>query len=384
MRTSLPRAPFRPSLRAPRLTGFLACFAIAGLRCSGPGDSPIRGRFAPVTPGAARHLVLEGTPSEMGRAMGRLLRDEVRAFVARPLPDALAPQLVEYAAAMRPLASAAHLEEEEAMAKEAGVRAFDLFVREAARDGLRWHDAAGAARTASFASVPGDVPDVVVAPADPGLDASALIVVERHPAHGAASLVLARVGETGAVAGVGEDGLVVAGAEIAVAAEARTLKAAPFTWSIRAAIERGGDASAVFRTVAPLCGHRLLIADRANVRMLGTVSLGSEPPVALAPTAWGLAAADPGEPAALARALEQRLSTYATRPGAGEAVSLALAGRPRDAIGPVLRCSPQGLVLEVGVGADGIAGPEAIEEYRWAVRPGSGPDAGAGVDAGSR
>ena len=166
-------------------TGF--ALAAATLCGCGRGEVPIRGRFVSVTNGAVpRHLVLEGTPTEMGRAAGRLLGPEIRAAAGRPLPIALLPSLEHYAEAMRPLASAAMLEELDAMAREAGVSAADLFLRESSRDGLRWHGSGGPPRAAAFASAPGDGPDVVVAFAGADLDPRAGSSSSATPSRGGA------------------------------------------------------------------------------------------------------------------------------------------------------------------------------------------------------
>lgn len=352
------------------------------LGCGETKDAPVHGRFAPTAEGApVRHLVLWGSDAEMGRAAGRLLRDEVRRLASRPLPDALRPALEGYARAMKPLAPASFLLELEAMAAEAGVTADALFLAEASRDGLRWHEAEGAARAASFASPPGPEPDVVVALAGADVDASALLLVERHPTGRPATLVLARAGELGAIGGVSDAGLVAAGAELFVPAERRTLKAPPFSWSLRAALERGTTAEDAVGRVAALCGHRVVLADRENRRRLVRSSLALEPASASDALAWVLAPSGPGGDAdPLEAALATRLSSYASRPGPEEAVDLALAGRPADVIGPVVRFGPAGVRILPSVASNGISTGIAAFDYEWAAGAG-----GAGrTDGGTR
>ena len=311
--------------------------------CGGQNEEPISGRFVSVTPGAAlRHLVLEGTPTSMGRAEGRLLRDEIRAAAGRPLPEGLRLSLMEYAHSMRPLAPAALLEELDAMAQEAGVSAGELFLQEAAHEGLRWHEMAGAPRSASFASVPGASSDVVVAFDGADVAWNDWIVVERRPREGVATLVLSRAGEIGAIGGVTRSGLVLVGSEIDLPPERRTLRGPPFSWSLRAVLEGSAGAETAIGRIASLCGHRVLAADGANHRSLGLVTLAANPPKSFDANAWVLAAAGADDDSRV-RAQEDRLAAYASRPGANDAVELALAGRTRGAAGPVARWTKAGL-----------------------------------------
>jgi len=372
--------PIRKSV-VPRLARALALLvgasglsgAVGG--CGESSATSIRGRFAPTAGGAlVRHLVLWGTDAEIGRAAGRLLREEVRARASRPLPLALGPALEGYARAMKPLAPASLLVELEAMAAEAGVSPDALFVREAARDGLRWHDAEGAPRAASFASVPGDAPDVVVAFTGADAEAGGLLLVERHPTGRPATLVLGRAGEVGAIGGVSDAGLVVVATELFVPAERRTLKAPPFAWSVRAALERSTTAEAAVGRIEPLCGHRVLAADRENRRRLGRASLAVEPAQPFDARAWVLTSAGPGgEGDPLSAALDARLASYATRPGAAEAVDLALAGRPPDAGGAVVRWGPDGVRILPAVASNGIAAGVAGFDYGWAAGAAGAP-----------
>lgn len=351
---------------------FVAAAGVFGgiVGCGAESDVPVHGWFARSADGApVRHLVLEGSDSEMGRAAGRLLRDDVRAAASRPLPESLRPALEGYARAMKPLAPASMLVELEAMAAEAGVSADALFLREAARDGLRWHEAEGAPRTASFASVPGAEPDVVVALAGADADAAGFVVVERHPTGRPATLVIARAGELGALGGISDGGLVVVGAEVALPPERRTLKAPPFAWSVRAALERASTADDAVGRIEALCGHRVLAADRANRRRLGLVTLAREPAREFDANAWVLSSSGAGgEADPLVAALDRRLASYAERPGAAEAVDLALSGRPTDVVGPVLRWTIGGGVRIVpGVASNGIAAGGAGFDYGWAA-----------------
>jgi len=354
--------------------GLAAGVAAVGLgvglvACGGEGATPIHGRFASTGDGApVRHLVLWGTDAEIGRAEGKLLRDEIRREASRPLPDTLAPALEGYARAMKPLAPASLLVELEAMATEAGVSADALFLAEAARDGLRWHEVEGAPRAAAFASAPGPEPDVVVALAGADLDAAGLVIVERHPTGRPATLVLGRAGEVGAIGGVTDGGLVVTGAEIFMPAERRTLKAPPFSWSVRTALERGTTADDAVGRIAALCGHRVLVADHENRRRLTRLSLALEPSSASDANAWVLSSSGPGSSAdPLTVALDGRLASYASRPGAAEAVDLALAGRPPDVVGPVVRWGPSGVRILPSVASNGISAGVAGFDYGWAA-----------------
>ena len=334
----------RTHLRLPIPAAAISLGLLVGLAgCGGPGEEPISGRFVPVAAGAPlRHLLLEGSPTAMGRAQGRLLKDEVRVAASRPLPESLRPSLEQYARSMRPLAPAALLEELDAMAKEAGVLSTDLFLREAAREGLRWHEAEGEARSAAFASAPGPSSDVVVAFDGADLEAKDWIVIERHPRDGAATLSLVRPGEIGAIGGVTMTGSVIVGGEIGLLAERRTLRGPPFAWSLRAALESEGSLEHAMGRLASLCGHRVLGADAANRRFLTILTLAADPPKAFDGNTWVLAAAGPDD-GPTARAQEDRLASYPARSVAADAGDLAVAGRTRDAVGPVARWTRAGL-----------------------------------------
>ncbi len=311
--------------------------------CGGPSSAPVSGRFVSVTAGAPlRHLVLEGTPTSMGLAAGRLLRNEIRAAAARPLPEGLRSALIEYARSMRPLAPAALLEELDAMAKEAGVSANDLFVREAAREGLRWHEMAGAPRFASMASAPGASSDVVVAFEGADFGTRDLVVVERRPKDGVATMVLARAGEVGALAGVTSSGLVLAAGEVDLPAERRTMRGPPMTWSLRATLEAPGGADGAIGRIASLCGHRVLAADATNRRWIALVTLAADAPKAFDANAWVLVAAGDDE-GPQKTAQDDAFAAYPSLPSATDADALALAGRSKNAAGPVVRWTNAGL-----------------------------------------
>src|SRR5687767_6588038 len=135
--------------------------ALGGAVCGCGREGDREGAREGATP--FRHVVLEGTALEMGRAQGRLLREAIRARVAEPIDPAVAASLALFAPPMRDLLPPAFAEELAGIAEGAGVDVDALFLREIVRDGRRWHDLPTPLVRAAFASAPGTAPCVVVA-----------------------------------------------------------------------------------------------------------------------------------------------------------------------------------------------------------------------------
>jgi hypothetical protein len=289
------------------------------------------------------HVILEGTPYEMGAHQGRLLRDAIRARVGRPLPPEIADVLPGYAGLFRDLLPVGAADELRGIAAGAGVDETALFAREIARDVLRWHVPDTDLTFASFASAPGDAPCLAVAyglevpalggrfrggPSGSGTDApSDLVLVERHPVGGTATMVLAAPGSVGGFAGVSARGVMAACAEDGSREpQQRSLRGAPFPVGLRYALERGADAAAVVAALPRTLGHRVLVADAANVRVSALLALAGEDPVHSPAAAWVIRPADGPVAAENVEAQDRKLGSYTRRPGCADALDLAEAG----------------------------------------------------------
>ncbi|MFO0932830.1 MAG: hypothetical protein U1E39_08975 [Planctomycetota bacterium] len=302
----------------------------------------------------------------MGVHQGRLLRDAVRARVARPLPAEVADVVAGYARPVRDLLPVGAWDELRGIAEGAGVSVDDLFDRERVREIERWHVPATEAGLASFASAPGAAPCLAVAfpgvvravgagfgavgaAGEPGtLDA--LVVVERHPTGGTATLMVGAPGSVGGIAGVSARGVVAAfGEDPSRTPEQRSLRGAPFPVALRFALERGADADAVVAALPKTLGHRVVVADAANRRIDVLLALAGEDPVASPAQAWVLRPAGGPDPkadpatAANVEAQDRKLGSYSARPGCADAADLAEAGMPASAVsGAVVVLSPTG------------------------------------------
>jgi hypothetical protein len=331
-------------------------FVLAG--CGGDGDD-VPGDYSGPRVAGLPHVVVEGTPLEMGRAHGRALRAAIRARVAAPIDPALESSLALFGPPMRDLLPPSYAEELRGIAQGADVDVDALFLREVAREVARWHDRAGPLLHAAFASAPGTAPTVAVA--FDGVDALGvpLALVERRPAGGVATLVLGAPGSLGGIAGVSARGVVAVSAEDgSLAPERRSLRGPPFAAGLRLALERAGDAESALATVPRLIGHRVLLADAGNRRVQALVAGTGEDPVRSDPEAWVLAAAGQGETRAKnGAAQEARLGAYPRRPGPDDAVALAVAGRATGEDPLVLRFA--GGRVEVTRGREGgsVAAP---------------------------
>lgn len=355
----------------------MAVLLAGGAGCGGDPVVGGAGRLVTAPAGAPLlQVVVEGTPYEMGVHQGRLLRDAIRARVARPIATAVADVLPGYAGPMRDLLPVGASDELRGIAAGAGVTEDDLFAREIERDVLRWHVPDAALTVAAFASAPGDAPCVAVAygslgPALGGrvraaaqatsgaVPSADLVLVERHPVGGTATLMLAAPGSVGGIAGTSGRGVVVACAEDGSRElEQRSLRGPPFPVGVRFALERGADGDAVLAALPKMLGHRVLVADAANARIDVLVALAGEDPVRSPGTAWVLRPAAGADVAANTEAQDRKLGSYAARPGCADAIDLAEAGiAPSAGDDGVLRFDRDG--VEVG------SEPSGSFAYRW-------------------
>lgn len=352
----------------------LALAAVAG--CG--GEAPVGGagrridaprRMHPAPGPFLTQIVVSGTPYEMGFHQGRLLRDAVRARVARPLRAEVAGVAAGYARPVRDLLPVGAWDELRGIAEGAGVSVGDLFDRERAREIERWHVPGAEPDLASFASAPGSAPCLAVAlpwavrgvgamfsvggAADDAAAWDQLVVLERHPTGGTATLVIAAPGSVGGIAGVSARGVVAAfGEDPSRSPEQRSLRGAPFPVGLRYALERGGDADAVVAALPKTLGHRVVVADAANRRVDVLLALAGEDPVASPPQAWVLRPAGGPDPkadpatAANVEAQDRQLASYRSRPGCADAADLAEAGMASSAAsGAVVVLSPTGFTV---------------------------------------
>ncbi len=324
------------------------------------------------------HLFLQGTPRWMGLEQGRILREPIRAAVARGLsrPEVIGART--FAGPVRTLLPKPVEEELQGIASGAGVPADDLFLLEVAREGRRWQSDAPGLLEASFAAAPGPGSPLTIALeglADAALP-EPMVVVERHPTSGAATLCLAWAGGLGALLGVSSRGLAAGLGEVGVEPERRSIKGVPMAIALRLGLEAAESPDALLARLPGLSGHRVVVAGPDGRRASALLSLVAEPSETFAPEAWLLLAAGPrpaldraGMPTnPRSLALERRLAGYASRPGPDNAFELALAGRSPGAIGPVLRLSPDGFLVRQGVGPSGTSAEPVEASYGWAHR----------------
>jgi hypothetical protein len=343
------------------------------------------GREAPPSAaGAPRHVVVFGTPYEMGEQHGRALRAEIAealgprfaASLRSSAPDAGSPEFLErtlraYAREMKGHLAETVREELRGLAAGSGQSEDDLFLLDVVREGLRWHGTEPRALEGAFASPPaaegttfgvvayqGFVPDALE---------GRLVVLERRAGE-ASTVVLAWAGSLGALAGASPR-LWAAQAEVGYDVRRGSLKGPPFAVGFRVALERATGLDDFWERLPRLSGNRVLAgaAGAEPERRLGVVAYAGDDPTRHAAVEWVLAPAGAGgAEAAGTRAQDERLGAYPRRPGAGEAAALALAGRREDARGPVVAVGPRRIEwwgtpeAAFDLRADGDAAPSAF------------------------
>src|SRR5262245_47958681 len=169
-RYAMPVLPLRKKGRRRAVFG-LAAGLVVGLSGCGSSDSkpsvPVggSGHLVEAREGEPfRHLVVEGTPYEMGWHQGRLLRNQIRERLGKL--DWLASDGWDvYIAEFERLLPTSAREEIRGVAAGAGVKLDVVLRREIARDIARWSPSRGRPRTilAAFASAPGATATIAVA-----------------------------------------------------------------------------------------------------------------------------------------------------------------------------------------------------------------------------
>ena len=350
-------------LAAALSASFGACSQEGGATSAGPAPrDPI-------------HLVVSGTDREMGLQQGKALAKEIREEVGPRLRarfravarDAKEAEFLEsacraYTAPTKPLLPRDVAEELAGIAEGSGVPDEDLLLLEVMRDGLRFHLDAPPLLEAAFASPPveasgADGPVLVAAWDGAGGREAAghVLVLERRPAKGSPSMVVTWPGGLGAAAGVSRAG-VVAQCETPSAKEALSLRGVPFTIVLAAALRTAEDVETLVRGLAGRNGNRVLAAgrgDRGPVRLLGLLaSAGPTSSAGFPSEHWIVVPAGPGAPDPRAATMDERLGGYPERPGAAEAVALAVSGRSPQA-GAVIELRPDGITWHGAVDAMG-------------------------------
>lgn len=272
-----------------RLTGFRAIrrlLAPAGLAalvlgCGAEREVGGSGHLeAPGEAGAPRVLVLTGSPHEMGVWQGRLLGPEIRARVARPLDPVAADVLTTYEPSLLDLWPAGARDELRGVAEGAGVSEVELRQREIVREVVRWHRPEGPLAVVAWTDAQRGGLDVSWTDLEAmlGVPTANLLWVERRPADGAATRVLAAPGSVGGVAGVSDLGVaVLAGEDGSRQPEQRSLRGAAFPIGLRFALERGRSTDDVFAALPRTVGHRVLVAG-PDRRIEAVLALSSDEP----------------------------------------------------------------------------------------------------------
>jgi len=368
-REGVRRSRIRGSLPALALALALVAVGVTLGACGNRGtpDAGPAGRFEAGTAGGGPfvHLVLRGTPRWMGLEQGRLLRESIRASVARGISHPEGIGAKTFAGPVRALLPKAVEEELQGIASGAGVPADDLFLLEVAREGRRWQSDAPGLLEASFAAAPGAGAPLVVA--FEGLLGRAalpdpLVVIERHPTGGVATLCLSSAGGLGALLGTSSKGLVAAMGEVEVEPERRSIKGLPMAIALRLGLEAATTPRELIASLPGLSGHRVVVGGPDGSRVSALLSLVAEEPETFAPEHWLLLAAGPRAPTnprtlALARHRQGRR----TPPLPEDAYGFALAGRSPANDDPVALLAPDGLSVR-------FPSRQRAEEptYRWA------------------
>jgi hypothetical protein len=242
------------------------------------------------------HLVVAGSPYEMGWWQGRLLAPAIRALhtawadavAARgDTPDrarALRLAVEQYAVLYLARLPEALRQELDGIAEGAGVPARTLLATAALRDGLRFH--AGAWRPLAgvlLAEDGGRVAALHPRGEEADLLAGRWILVERRPREGPRTVLLSWPGSLGGLAGAAETGRGFLAAETAGGTEDQQLGAMPFTILARRALERADSAGDLLRRLAPAPTHLVVVVDGpASAGFAGERTLVPPPAVDLA------------------------------------------------------------------------------------------------------
>ncbi|MHC5009910.1 MAG: C45 family peptidase [Planctomycetota bacterium] len=220
------------------------------------------------------HVVVSGTPYEMGYWQGRLLRDRIAslheawqelAFSHGAGPErakALRASCRVYASEMLKRMPEALRQELQGLADGSGVDPGRLLLTAVLRDGLRFHDGAARLLTAELSAAP-DAGLVRIRPygEEAARLADAWVLVERRPRRGERTLVWTWPGSLGGVAGVAGSGLVLLSSERALPVEEQRLADTPFTVLLRRSLERATRTAELIGPLEGSTGHLVVAAD---------------------------------------------------------------------------------------------------------------------------
>lgn len=246
----------------------------------GCGDRPVGGAGSL----ADGHLVVAGTPHQMGVWQGRLLRDRIQAFHARWRRAAcgkgergrtLRSACAVYAdQALRRLPEAFR-QELDGLAEGAELGVEDLLVTELLVDALRFHDEPLRFQ-GHLATTAG--PRALVAPTGPdaALLADQLLLVERRPVGGPTTLLVAWPGSLGGLAGASASGLGFLAVPLPAPTANQSLAEAPFSLLARRALERATDVEDLVERLGGATAWRVLCLDGPrDRRMLGLAQVAA-------------------------------------------------------------------------------------------------------------
>lgn len=246
----------------------------------GCGDRPVGGTGTL----AGRHLVLAGTPHQMGVWQGRLLGPRIRDLHARWQRAALgggtrgrdlADACRVYAdQALRRLPEALR-QELDGLAEGSGLAAEDLLLTDLMGDGLRFHDVPP--RLGGLVGVAAG-PLAFLAPSGPDADllADELLLVQRRPEGGEPTLLVAWPGSLGGLAGVSARGLGLLAVPAPGPAASQSLAGAPFSVLARRALEQATTPEDLVERLGGATAWRVLALDGPrDARLLGLAQVAA-------------------------------------------------------------------------------------------------------------
>jgi hypothetical protein len=270
------------------------------LAACGPRGDDVKGRLLDAPPGARAHVVLEGTPREMGVAQGRLLRARIHAFheawqkalLARDgnlLSPATKERRRELMALLEPARRTlpeAALQELEGLAEGCGLPTSTLLLSEMTTDLLRFANEPGPL-------VQGTLERSAQALAGLRLEGPLAPLLREHlvwvtrPGVGEAARVtlLAPPGALGGLLAVRSDGLALLAVEEPLEAGRQGLAGVPFDLSLRLAAERATGPEQALGLLSKTTAHRVLACDlEGGACFDALIALAGEEPVVQPPT----------------------------------------------------------------------------------------------------
>lgn len=253
---------------------------VASAACGEPvvGGS---GRLVPGAKGAPDLLILSGSPYEMGWWHGKLLGDRIRALnkgwqkmviggavglahdiskgAAGELRDTIKEYYVDIALDRMPEAARQELD---GLSDATGISHMDLLFTEVLRDALRIHLRKHEPRLpGGIAAVTGPLEaQVVWTGRDATYLADILLVVQRQPTEGTASVCVAWPGALGGLAGLSAKRKAYLSVEAEVDPDMRGFgRGVPFTLAARTALEADGSLDRVRASMGGTAGHSVIL-----------------------------------------------------------------------------------------------------------------------------